>query len=693
MTSRSSLPIPVFPDPPCARALPHRLEHHGHVRIDNYYWLNDRSNPEVVAYLESENRYAEALRHHTADLERTLFEEIKGRIKQTDLSVPFKQGDYVYYVRYEEGKEYALYCRKKGSINGPEEIMLDANELAKGHEYFSLGNWMVSYGQDILAYAVDTQGRRIYSIRFKHLLTGETFSDVVHSVTGNMEWGNDNRTLFYSRQDPETLRSYQVYRHVLSQNPSQDELVFEELDETFSIFVTKSKSKRFLMIGLHQTVSSEYWFLNADTPGGAFQIFQPRERGHEYDVDHLGDHFFIRTNDQAKNFRLMKTDVTALQKSCWQQVIPHRDEVFLEGFELFREYLVVEERFQGLIHMRIFPHGEEQEHELDFGEPAYLAAFGDNHEIDTPFLRFGYTSMTTPMTIFDYHMGTREKIFLKQEEVLGDFHISHYQTERLSAVAADGTRIPISLVYRKGFSRNGTHPLLLYGYGSYGASMDASFSSARLSLLDRGFVYALAHVRGGEELGRSWYEGGKLLKKKNTFTDFITCGEFLLQQGYGDADKLYAMGGSAGGLLIGAVMNMRPDLFHGMVAQVPFVDVVTTMLDQNIPLTTGEYDEWGNPNQREFYDYMLSYSPYDNVKEVVYPHLLATAGLHDSQVQYWEPAKWVAKLRALKKDDHRLLLKTNMDAGHSGASGRFKRYEETAMIYAFLLDLAGAAKS
>ncbi len=693
METRSPLPATVCPDPPQAKAIPHRLEQHGQVRVDNYYWLNDRSNPEVLAYLQKENDYSTALQQHTADLEHTLFEEIKGRIKQTDLSVPFKQGDYVYYVRYEEGKEYALYCRKKGSIDSPEEIMIDGNELAEGHEYFSLGNWMVSSGQDILAYAMDTQGRRIYSVGFKNLTTGEILSDVIPSVTGNMEWGNDNRTVLYARQDPETLRSCQIYRHVLGTTPDQDELVYEEPDETFSAFITKSKSKRFLMIGLHQTVSSEYWYVNADTPGETFQVFHPRERGHEYDVDHLGEHFYIRTNDQAKNFRLMKTEAHATPKTQWQEVIPHRDDVFFEGFELFREYLVVEERQQGLIHLRILLNSGEQGHELDFGEPAYLATLGDNFEIDTPYLRYGYTSMTTPMTIYDYHMATREKVFLKQEEVLGDFQISHYQTERLFAPAADGTLIPISLVYRKGFSKNDSSPLLLYGYGSYGASMDASFSSSRLSLLDRGFVYALAHIRGGEELGRQWYENGKLVQKKNTFTDFIACAEFLSQQGYANSHKLYAMGGSAGGLLMGAVMNMRPELFHGMVAQVPFVDVVTTMSDPNIPLTTGEYDEWGDPNQRDYYDYMLSYSPYDNVKATAYPHLLVTAGLHDSQVQYWEPAKWVAKLRALKTDQHRLLLKTNLEAGHSGASGRFKRYEETAMIYAFLLDLAGLAHS
>ena len=693
MTTHSPGEDSVSPNPPQAKIIPHRLEQHGQVRVDDYYWLNDRSNPEVLAYLQEENNYATAQRQHTVELEQTLFKEIKDRIKQTDLSVPFKQGDYVYYVRYEEGKEYGIYCRKKGAVTGPEEIMLDANVLAEGHEYFSLGNWMISPGQDILAYAIDTQGRRIYSIGFKNLTTGEILSDGIPSVTGNMEWGNDNHTLLYARQDPETLRSFQIYRHELGQDPAENKLVYEETDDTFSAFVTKSKSKQFLMIGVHQTMSSEYWILNADTPGGTFQIFHPRERGHEYDIDHLGDHFFIRTNDQAQNFRLMKTQVNGTQKALWQEIIPHRDDVFFEGFELFRGYLVVEERKQGLIHLRIIHHSGEQEHELDFGEPAYLAALGDNYEVDTPYLRFGYTSMTTPMTIYDYHMETRKKEFLKQEEVLGDFQISHYQTERLFAPASDGRHIPISLVYRKGFSKDGSHPLLLYGYGSYGASMDASFSSSRLSLLDRGFVYALAHIRGGEELGRQWYENGKLFQKKNTFTDFIACAESLAKQGYANSKKIYAMGGSAGGLLMGAVMNMRPDLFHGMVAQVPFVDVVTTMLDPNIPLTTGEYDEWGDPNQRDFFNYMLSYSPYDNVQATAYPHLLVTTGLHDSQVQYWEPAKWVAKLRALKTDNHRLLLKTNMEAGHGGASGRFKRYEETAMIYAFLLDLAGLAHS
>ena len=690
MTTYSPDSRPGTPGPPTAKRVPHQLEHHGHIRVDDYYWLKDRDNPEVLAYLQAENEYANALRSHTRDLERTLFEEIKGRIQQTDLSVPFKLGDYLYYTRYDEGKEYALYCRKKGSLTSPEEMMLDGNVLARGYDFFSLGNWKISSGQDILAYAIDTQGRRIYSIGFKNLTTGETVGEFIPSVTGNMEWGNDNRTLLYTRQDPETLRSFQIFRHTLGTDPKHDTLVYEETDDTFSVYVGKSKSKQYLLIGSHQTITSECWYLNADAPEGKFVLFQERERGHEYDVDHLGDHFWIRTNDQAKNFRLMKASLNLTHKHQWQEVIPHRSDVFFEGFELFQNYLVVEERKKGLVHLRILPNQIGAEHELDFGEPAYLAALGDNCEADSPYLRFGYTSMTTPMTIYDYHMESREKILLKQEKVLGGFHISHYQTERLMAPAADGNAIPISLVYRKGFARNSTHPLLLYGYGSYGASMDASFSSPRLSLLDRGFVYALAHIRGGEELGRQWYEDGKLLHKKNTFTDFIACAEFLIQQGYTTPQKIFAMGGSAGGLLMGAIMNMRPDLFHGVVAQVPFVDVVTTMLDPHIPLTTGEYDEWGDPNQPHFYDYMLSYSPYDNLEQQRYPHLFVTSGLHDSQVQFWEPTKWVAKLRALKTGNQRLLLRTNMEAGHSGASGRFKRYEETAMIYAFLLDLAGS---
>ncbi len=675
--------------PPQAKVLPTKLEKHGHQRIDNYYWLNKRDNPEVLAYLTAENEYAKAAMAHREGLEEALFEEIRGRIKQTDLSVPYKLDDYFYYTRFEEGKEYPLYCRKLRTLEADEELILDVNVVAEGHEYCSVGGLAISFGQGILAYAVDTQGRRIYTIRFKDLGSGETLPDMIPEVTGNLAWANDNRTLFYSKQDPATLRSFQIYRHSLGTEGGQDELVYEETDETFSASVFKTKSKRYLMITSHQTVSTEYRYLDADDPLGEFQVLVPRERDHEYDVDHYQDAFYIRTNFRAKNFRLVTTTVGKPGKEHWQEMIPHREDVLLESFELFQDYLVVEERKQGLIQLRILPWKGGDEHYLDFGEPTYFAFLGENPEFKTALLRFVYTSMTTPNSVFDYNMKTREKTLLKQEEVLGGFDTTHYQTERLWASARDGMQVPISLVYRKGLVKNGNNPLLLYGYGAYGASMDASFSSSRISLLDRGFVFAIAHVRGGEELGREWYERGKLLNKKNTFADFIDCAEYLLREGYTNQERLFAMGGSAGGLLMGAVVNMRPDLFKGVVAQVPFVDVVTTMLDSNIPLTTGEYDEWGDPNQSNYYQYILSYSPHDNVQAKAYPHLLVTAGLHDSQVQYWEPAKWVAKLRAIKTDENLVLLKTTMDAGHGGLSGRFRRFKELAFIYAFLLDLAG----
>ncbi|MCA9472937.1 MAG: S9 family peptidase [Nitrospirales bacterium] len=680
------------PQPPSAKRVPFRLEEHGHVRVDDYYWLRERQNADVVRYLTDENAYADEVMAHTKPLEEQLFQEIKGRIKQSDWSVPFKMGAYYYYVRYEPEREYGIYCRKYETLENPEEVMLDGNVLAQDCEYFSLGNWMVSSRQDFLAYAVDTQGRRIYTLYFKNLVTGEVLNETISNVTGNMDWANDNRTIFYSKQDPDTLRSCQVWRHVLGTEPEKDKLVYEEKDETFSTYVFKTKSKQYLMIASHQTVSSEYRFLDAYEPSGEFRVFHPRSRGHEYDVDHFDGKFYIRTNYQATNFRLLVAPVEHHAIDHWAELIPHRDEVLLEGIELFSRFLVVEERIQGLIHLRIIPWDGGKEHEIDFGEPAYYAAFGDNYEMDASTLRFGYTSMTTPMSIYDYDMETKERVLLKQEEVLGGFCVSKYRTERLHATAKDGTFVPISIVYHQGFVPDSTAPLLLYGYGSYGASMDASFSSARLSLLDRGFVFAIAHIRGGEELGRAWYEQGKLFQKKNTFDDFIACAEYLLAHGYGNPKKFFAMGGSAGGLLIGAIANQRPDLFTGVVAQVPFVDVVTTMLDETIPLTTGEYDEWGNPHQKPDYDYMLSYSPYDNVEAKAYPHMYVTTGLHDSQVQYWEPAKWVAKLRTLKTDKNRLILRTNMDAGHGGASGRFKRYRETASTYAFLLDLAGISR-
>lgn len=681
--------MPQNDKPPVAKVKPHILEKHGHRRVDNYYWLRERDNPETIAYLEAENAYTDSIMAHAKAFEEKLFEEIKGRIKETDMSVPYKMDDYFYYTRVEEGKEYPIYARKRESLQNPEQLMLDVNELARGKSFCAVGGRAVSFRQNILAYAVDTQGRRIYDVSFKNLETGEILEDQLPEVTGNMAWANDNKTLFYSKQDSKTLRSFRIFRHVLGTDPANDPLIYEENDETFSTYVFKTKSKKYLMIVSSQTLSDEYRYLDAGDAEGEFTVFLLRERDHEYDVDHYEDRFYIRTNDRAKNFRLMATPVDRTSKENWQEVIPHREDVLLRNFEIFREHLVVEERREGLIRIRIMPWTGEGEHYLSFDEPAYLAHIGINPEFDTPLLRYGYTSMTTPGSVYDYNMVSRERVLLKREEVLGGFDSSQYKTERLYATAQDGARVPISLVYRKELRRNEPNPLLLYGYGSYGHSLDAAFSSPRLSLVDRGFVYAIAHIRGGQEMTRQWYEDGKLLKKRNTFTDFVACAEHLIEQGWTSPDKLFAMGGSAGGLLMGAVVNLRPELFKGVVAQVPFVDVVTTMLDPSIPLTTGEYDEWGDPNRKECYDYMLSYSPYDQVEAKDYPNLLVTTGLHDSQVQYWEPAKWVAKLRAMKTDQNRLLLKTNMEAGHGGASGRYQRYREIAFDYTFILDLAG----
>jgi oligopeptidase B len=676
--------------PPVANVVPRELVTHGHVRVDDYYWLNDRDDPEVIAYLEAENEYTAALMGHTEDLRGTLFEEIKGRIKQTDLSVPTLQDGFYYYSRTEDGKEYPIYARKKGSLDAPEQIMLDLNELAEGHTFYSAAGRQVSSGRNILAFGEDARGRRIYTIRFKNLDTGEFLEDEIPGVSGNMAWAEDNRTLFYTKRDLQTLRTFQVYRHVLGTDPAADALVFEETDEEFSCFIGKTKSKEYLIIGSGHTLTNEYRFLDARDPAGEFTVFLPRDRGHEHDIDHFGDHFYIRTNDGgASNFKLMRTPVDQRGMENWEEVIGHRGDVLLEGFEIFRDHLVVLERRNGLREIRIRPWSGESEHYIQFDEPAYQAFARGNPEMNTDVLRFGYTSLTTPGTVYDYDMNTRERKLLKQEEVLGGFDSSDYVTERLYAPARDGVDVPVSIVYRAGTEMDGESPLLLYAYGSYGASRDASFSSPRLSLLDRGFVYAIAHIRGGQELGRQWYEDGKLFNKINTFTDYIDVAEFLVARGYTSPDRLFARGGSAGGLLMGAVVNMRPDLFKGVIALVPFVDVVTTMLDESIPLTTFEYDEWGNPNDIEYYRYMLSYSPYDQVEAKDYPNMLVTTGLHDSQVQYWEPAKWVAKLRAMKTDENVLLLKTNMEAGHGGASGRYKRYEDTAFEYAFMLDLLG----
>lgn len=675
--------------PPVAKVAPKQLEKHGQVRTDNYYWLRERDNPEVRQYLEAENKYMQAMMAPTQGLQDKLYNEFKTRIKQTDVSVPYKRDGYFYYSRIVEGKDYPLYCRKKASLEAPEEIMVDANEVAAGHTFCSVQMPNVSPDAKIAAYGVDTAGRRFYTVYFKNLETGEMLKDALADVTGNLAWANDNKTVFYSRQDPVTLRSYRIYKHLLGADATKDALVYEEKDPTFSTHVTKTKSKKYILIGSTQTLSSEYRYLDANQPAGQFRVFQARQRDLEYDVDHYKDQFYIRTNLQAKNFRLMKTAAAQTAVRNWKEVIPNRDDVLLEGFEIFKDQLVAVERKGGLLQVRVMPWSGQGEHYLDFGEPAYAARPMNNYDMDTPVLRYAYSSLTTPSSVYDYNMATREKKLLKRDEVLAGFDQKNYKTERLYANARDGARVPVSVVYRTDLKKDGTNPLFLYGYGSYGASMDASFNPYVISLLDRGFVYAIAHVRGGQEMGRSWYEDGKLLKKKNTFTDFIDSADYLAKAKYADQKRIFINGGSAGGLLMGAVVNMRPDLFRGVIADVPWVDVVTTMLDDSIPLTTAEYDEWGNPNDKTYYDYMLSYSPYDQVKPQTYPNMLVTTSLNDSQVQYFEPAKWVSKLRATKTGNNVLMLKTEMVAGHGGASGRDKRYRDTALKYAFFLDLAG----
>ncbi|HEX5112451.1 MAG TPA: S9 family peptidase [Saprospiraceae bacterium] len=672
---------------PTATKNPKELAIHGDVRVDPYYWLNDRENPEVIDYLTAENTYTDTMMSHAKGFEDKLYNELIGRIKQTDMSVPYKDNGYYYLTRYEEGQEYPIYSRKKDNLEAPEEIMLNVNDLAKSYDYFAVAGRSVSPDNKVLAYGEDTLSRRIYTLRFKDLSTGNMLTDVIPNTSGNAVWANDNKTIFYTTKDT-TLREYKIWKHKLGTPVKQDELIYEEKDDTYGTGIYKTKSKRFLVIGSWSTLSQEYQYLDASTPDGKWTIFQTRRRNLEYSIDHYKDIWYIRTNKDAKNFRLMKTPLTKTTEENWTEVIPNRPDVLLEGMDIFKDYLVLSERKAGLTQLRVMPvTGEEYYIKLD--EPAYVVSTGINPEFDTDVLRYNYQSMTTPNTTYDFNMKTKERVMLKQQEVLGGFNAADYRSERVMAKVRDGVEVPISIVYHKDTKLDGTSPCLLYGYGSYGYSMDPAFSMSRLSLLNRGFVYAIAHIRGGEEMGRQWYEDGKLLNKKNTFYDFIDCGHYLIDHQYSDPKKLFAMGGSAGGLLMGAVLNIEPDLWAGVIAAVPFVDVVTTMLDESIPLTTGEFDEWGNPKDKEYYEYIKSYSPYDNVEAKNYPPILVTTGLHDSQVQYFEPAKWVAKLRATKTDKNPLLLKTNMDAGHGGASGRFKAFKETATEYTFLLDLAG----
>ena len=681
----------IVAGPPVSKKIPQELTIHGHTRIDPYYWLNDRTNPEVIDYLNQENEYLKEQLRHTEEFQERLFEEMKGRIKEEDESVPYLKNGYFYYTKFIKGGEYPIFCRKKGSMSAEEEILLDINVLAQDQEYMNVGSIEVAPNQQLLAFSQDHVGRRIYDIRFKNLLTGEFLEDVIQAVTGNIVWANDNQTLFYSRQDPDTLRSFQIYRHVLGSKQEDDVLVFQEDDDTFTCHVSKSKSRQYIFITSQSTVSTEARMIASDDPYGEMTLIQERVRDLEYTVEHYEDNLLILTNDKgASNFKLVRTPIHTPGKDYWTDLIPHREEVLLEGFEVFKDFLVLEERFNGLNRIQIRSWNDASSHYIEFDDPAYSAWIGHNPEFDSKVLRFGYNSLTTPASTFDYDMITRERVLLKQQEIVGGYDPTEYRSERIWATAEDGTQIPISLVYKKSlFTKDGSNPLLQYAYGSYGYSTDPIFSPSRLSLLDRGFVFAIAHIRGGQEMGRHWYENGKMLNKINTFTDFIACSKHLVQEQYTSPQRLYAMGGSAGGLLMGVVMNLEPQLYHGIVAAVPFVDVVTTMLDETIPLTTGEFDEWGNPKNKEYYDYMLSYSPYDNITETDYPNLLVTSGLHDSQVQYWEPTKWVARLREMKTDDNRLLLWTNMDAGHGGASGRYRALRELAMEYTFILDLAG----
>jgi oligopeptidase B len=682
---------------PVAEKVAHELRNK---RNDNYYWMKltdqqknakvkDEQAQKVLNYLTAENDYLKTKLAHTEGLQEKIYNEIIGRIKQKDESVPYKSNGYWYYNRFEEGKEYPIYCRKKGSMDAKEEILLNVNDMAKGHNYYSITGLEVSEDNNLLAYSEDSVSRRRYTVYVKDLNTGKIVGTPIANTTGGVTWANDNKTFFYTRKDSVTLRTRWIVKHKLGTDPSKDQSVFEEKDETFYTGIDKTKSKKYLIIWSGSTLTNDYQILNANTPDGKWQNFNTRERGMEYSIDHYQDKFYIVTNWDAQNFRLMETPETKTAKANWKEKIAHRKDTLLQGIEIFKDYLVLNERAKANRLMRVIDQTTGKKHYLDFGEQAYTVFPSINVEFNTDLIRYGYTSLTTPNSTFDYNMKTKERKLLKQQEVVGGYNPEDYQTERLWATADDGTEVPMSIVYKKGIKKDGNNPTLLYGYGSYGASTDPTFSITRLSLLNRGFVYAIAHIRGGQEMGRQWYDDGKMFKKKNTFTDFIDCAEFLISEKYTSPDKLFAQGGSAGGLLMGAVVNMKPELFKGVIAKVPFVDVITTMEDESIPLTTGEFDEWGNPKNPESYMYMLEYSPYDQVKPQNYPNMLVTTGLHDSQVQYWEPAKWVAKLREMKTDNNTLLLRTNMETGHGGTTGRFKIYKEIAQEWAFIVDLAG----
>jgi len=682
---------------PVAEKKINELVAHGDTRVDNYYWMNDyfKKGPDsaqVVEYLKAENKYYDTMMSGTRVLQDSLYTEMKARIKEKDESVPVFKNGYFYYSRVVEGKDYFVYCRKKGTLEAAEEVLLDVNTMAEGFNYFSATGFDVSMDNKLMAYGIDKIGRRQYVINVKNLETGEIYNDKIPNTEGDPVWANDNQTFFYTSKNTVTLLSEKIKRHKLGTDAAADKTVYTETDQSNYIGVGKTKSDKFILITSQQTLSSEVRWIDANKPEGSFTVFQPRMKEVLYSVDHAVDKFYIRTNLSAKNFKIMTSAENKTDSAAWQELIAHNDKVLVQGFDLFKNFLAVSERKDGLTQIHILNTKDNSSHYLPFEEAAYAANISYSPDYNTDVMRYNYTSLTTPNSVYDYNMSTKSKKLMKQQEVLGTFNPKDYETERVMATAKDGTKIPVSIVYKKGYKKDGNAPLLLYGYGSYGASMEASFSSTRLSLLDRGFAYAIAHIRGGQEMGRSWYEDGKMFKKINSFTDFIDCAEFLLSNKYTSKEHLYTMGGSAGGLLMGAVVNMRPDLWHGVIAAVPFVDVVTTMSDPSIPLTTNEYDEWGNPANNESYTYMKSYSPYDQVEKKAYPNMLVTTGLHDSQVQYFEPAKWVAKLREMKTDKNVLLLYTNMDAGHGGASGRFKALKDRAREYAFLFALEGITK-
>lgn len=674
---------------PLAAKKEKKLEIHGDVRIDNYYWLNEKENPEVISHLNKENAYFEEKTKHTDGFQNALFDEMKARIKEDDESVPYKKNDYFYITRFEKGRQYPIFSRKFKSLNGQEEVLFNVNQLAEGHSYYKLTGLSVSPNNNLVAYGIDIVSRREYTLHFKDLISGEVYPERIENTTGTAIWAADNKTVFYTKKNATTLRSEAIYRHILGTDPSEDVMVFFEEDEAFSTYVYKTKSKKYLAIGSYSTVSSEYRILESDNPFGEFKLFAKRQRDLEYSIGHFEDSFYILTNkDDATNFKIMKSPEGETSIEHWTDFINHREDVLLEDFSIYKDFIVIEERINGLNKIRIKKWNDSEDYYLPFEEETYTAGVHFNPEFDSNVIRYSYNSLTTPSSVIDYDIVKKTNEIQKEQEVLGGkFSKENYLSRRVWATAQDGTNIAVSMVHHKNTIISSETPLLLYAYGSYGYTIDPGFSTTRLSMLDRGFVFAIAHVRGSEYLGRQWYEDGKLFHKKNTFTDFIDCAKYLIEENYTSPQHLYASGGSAGGLLMGAVVNMNPELFHGVIASVPFVDVVTTMLDESIPLTTGEYDEWGNPNNEDFYYYMKSYSPYDNVRSQHYPNMLVTTGLHDSQVQYFEPAKWVAKLRELKQDDNLLLFHTDMESGHGGASGRFDALKEIARDYSFLLDL------